>query len=191
MPIWGDLCSLLSALCSPTSVSCTSIGRFANRPYHRTQKFSCLYEATSVHCSLLSAHWPLSHAQHRAICKSPLPQDAKILMPIWGNLCSLLSALCSPTSVSCTSIGRFANRPYHRTQKFSCLYEATSVLCSLLSVHRPLSHAQHRAICKSPLPQNAKNLMRIWGNLCSLLSALCSPTTVHCSLTSYQQNEKL
>ena len=126
------LCSLTSAHCLLTSVSCTSIGRFANRPYLRMQKFSCLYGATSVHCSLTSAHC-LMH-QHRAICKSPLPQDAKILMPIWGDLCSLLSVLCSLltaycslTTVSCTSIGRFANSPYHRTQKFSCLYGATSV----------------------------------------------------------------
>ena len=131
------LCSLTSAHCLLTSVSCTSIGRFANRPYLRMQKFSCLYGATSVHCSLTSAHC-LMH-QHRAICKSPLPQDAKILMPIWGDLCSLLT-------VSCTSIGRFANRPYHRMQKFSYLYGATSVHCSLLS-DLCLIH-QHRAICK-------------------------------------------
>ena len=135
MPIWGNLCSPLSTLCSPTTVSCTSIRRFANRPYHRTQKFSCLYGATSVLCSLLTVHWPLSHTQHRAICKSPLPQNAKILMPIWGNLCSLLSVHCSLFTALCLmpSIRQFANRPYHRTQKFSCLYEATSVHCSLTS----------------------------------------------------------
>ena len=141
MPIWGNLCSSLSTLCSPTTVSCTSIRRFANRPYHRTQKFSCLYGVTSVHCSLLSIHRPLSHAQDRAICKSPLPQDAKTLMPIWGDLCSPFTALCSLFTDHCLMHQHRAICKSPLPQDAKILMPIWGNLCSLLTVHCSLTSA--------------------------------------------------
>ena len=65
-----------------------NIGRFANRPYDRTQKPSYQYgiitfSLFTLHSSLFTFHSPTR--QHRAICKSPLRQNAKALMPIWDN----------------------------------------------------------------------------------------------------------
>ena|GEM_PF-6620475 len=75
--------------------------------------------------------------QHRAICKSPLRQNAKALILIWDNhfsphtqahslgytlhssLFTLHFSLFTPPRAY---IGRFANRPYERTQKPSCQY---------------------------------------------------------------------
>ena len=72
------------------------------------------------------------------------------------------SSLLTPSRVN---IGRFANRPYDRTQKPSCQYGI--ITFSLFTLHFSLLHSPtclHRAICKSPLQQNAKALMLIWDN---------------------------
>ncbi|WP_314296412.1 hypothetical protein [Capnocytophaga gingivalis] len=71
--------------------------------------------------------------------------------------------------------GRKNSHAYMRRPLFTDLCSLLTDLC--------LMH-QDRAICKSPLPQNAKILMPIWGNLCSLTSAHCSLLTDLCSLTS-------
>ena len=81
-----------------------NIGRFANRPYDRTQKPSYQYGIITLHfsphtqahslgytlhSSLFTFHSPT--CQHRAICKSPLQQNAKALMLIWDNHSSLFT----------------------------------------------------------------------------------------------------
>ena len=93
----------------------------------------------TFHSSLFTPHSLM--CLHRAICKSPLQQNAKALMPIWDNHFS----------------------PH--TQAHSLGYTLHS---SLFTFHSPT--CQHRAICKSPLQQNAKALMLIWDNHSSLFT---------------------
>ena len=130
------------------------IGRFANRPYNRTKKHSCQYGIITLHFSLLTAH--SLTCLHRAICKSPLRQNAKALIPIWDNHFSphtqahslgytLLSSLLTPPRAY---IGRFANRPYERTQKPSYQYGIITFhhipklirLATLFTFHSSLPH---------------------------------------------------
>ena len=102
----GLVTSHFFAYCSLLSVSCTSIGRFANHPYHRTQKFSCLYGATSVHCSLTSAHCSLTTVSctsigrfaNRPYSRAQNPH-ANMGQPLFTTHCSLTSVHCSLTSV--------------------------------------------------------------------------------------------
>ena len=130
------------------------IGRFANRPYDRTQKPSCQYGIITFH---------------------HIPKLIRL-----ATLFTFHSSLLTP---SCAYIGRFANRPYDRTQKPSCQYGIITLHSSphtqahslgytlhssLFTFHSPT--CQHRAICKSPLQQNAKALMLIWDNHSSLFT---------------------
>ena len=96
--------------------------------FHHIPKLIRLATLFTLHSSLFTLHSLM--CRHRAICKSPLQQNAKALMLIWDNHSSphtqahslgytLHFSLFTPSRVN---IGRFANRPYDRTQKPSCQY---------------------------------------------------------------------